>query len=269
MRPGGTKQMIEAIEDIDPNINDEAESLTTILAIKCPDGIVMSSDSQATLGKMKTLGVSKISDINHILYHIYIIMAVGGSGDADNIILFVDYLTQSFTQMSLIESHFRDKMEKFVTRLHKKYNQGLNINRFNPTLLLGAKNANNSFGLYLLRNGMVYPKNDYVVEGSGGDLARLVIKQLNRSMATVGGSLHEMSVEGAVPMSCYIINEVKESDSKSGGETQVAVIDAKGVRILPPDEVQSNYNEFQSVMTLAYASVGIHVEDSKKILPPL
>jgi 20S proteasome alpha/beta subunit len=259
----GTGQMItERIEDIDPDITDETESLTTIVAIKCPDGIVMASDGQATAGKMKTLGVSKISDINYF-------MAVGGSGDADNIILFVDYLTQSFTQISLTESDFRDKMEEFFTRLHKRYNQGLNTNRFNPTLLIGAKNANDSFGLYLLRNGMVYPKYEHVVIGSGGDLARLVIKQLNRSMAVGGGALHTIPVEYALRLSCYIINEVKESDSQSGGETKVVLIDYKGVKELSRDEVQKNYEQFLTIATIGYASLGISEEDSMKMWPPL
>ena len=61
------------IEDIDPNITDETEQLTTIVAIKCPDAIVMASDSQATVRveKMKTLGVTKIFNINNF-------MGVGG-----------------------------------------------------------------------------------------------------------------------------------------------------------------------------------------------
>ena len=40
---------------------------------------------------------------------------------------------------------------------------------------------------------MDYPKNEHTVIGSGGDLSRLVIKQFNRSMAIVGGSLHKLS----------------------------------------------------------------------------
>ena len=34
----------ERITDIDPDITDEIDHMTTIIGIKCPDGIVMSSD---------------------------------------------------------------------------------------------------------------------------------------------------------------------------------------------------------------------------------
>ena len=108
-----------------------------------------------------------------------------------------------------------------------------------------------------------------IVIGSGGDLARLVIKQLNRSMVIAGGSLHNMSVEGALPMCCYIINEVKESDSYSGGETKVVVVNFEGAKELSLNEVQENYDKFLSVMADAYASIGISAEDIKKMWPPL
>jgi 20S proteasome alpha/beta subunit len=228
----GAEQMItEGIEDIDPTITDETDPLTTIVAIKCPDGIVMASDSQATVrDKTKTLGVTKIFDVNNFI-------GGGGSGDADNIILFVEHLREEFPRMSSTESEFRDKIQNVFWRLSKKYNLdareylGINAHPFNPTLLVGTKNEDNSFGLYLLKeNGMVYPKNEHMVIGSGGDLARLVIKQLNRSMTVADGSLHKLPIEDAIIVSCYIINDVKESDSQSGGETKVVLIVLKALR---------------------------------------
>jgi hypothetical protein len=45
-----------------------------------------------------------------------------------------------------------------------------NANPFNPILLVGAKNADNSSGLYLLKEeGMVYPKVKKTVEWFFGD----------------------------------------------------------------------------------------------------
>jgi 20S proteasome alpha/beta subunit len=269
-REKGTERVtMERITDIDPDITGETEPLTTILAVKCPDGIVMVSDSQATVRaeKMKTLAVTKIFSVNNFI-------SVGGSGDADNIALFVDHLKHEFSDMSPNESEFRDKLQNAFWYLHKKYNLdarqylGPNANPFNPILLVGAKNGDDTFGLYLLKNnGMVYPKNEHVVIGSGGDLARLVIKQLNRSMAAAGALLHDLLLEGVLPPSCYIINEVKESDSQSGGETKVMIIDSKGVRALSGDEVKKNYEEFLNMVILSSATLGIPIEDSKKMWP--
>ncbi|NAL78157.1 hypothetical protein DYY65_07905 [Nitrososphaera sp. AFS] len=259
----------EGIEDIDPNRTDETDPLTTIVAIKCPDGIVMASDSQATVRaeRAKMLGVTKISNVNNFI-------AIGGSGDADNITLFVEHLREEFPQMSSTKSEFRDKIQNVFWCLHKKYNLdsreflGINAHPFNPTLLVGAKNEDNSFGLYLLKeNGMVYPKDEHMVIGSGGDLARLVIKQLNRSMAVAGGSLHNLPVEDAIIVACYIINEVKESDSQSGGETKVVLIDSKGVRALSRDDVQKNYDKFLGIMTVGLAQIGLSAEEIKKLWP--
>jgi 20S proteasome alpha/beta subunit len=231
----------------------------------------MASDSQATVRveKTKTLGVTKIINVNNF-------MCVGGSGDADNVVLFVDHLKQEFSEMLPNENECRNKLQNILLHLHKKYNLdpreylGINANPFNPTLLVGAKNADNTFGLYLLKeNGMVYLKNEHVVIGSGGDLARLVIKQVNRNLTIVGGALHMMLVEEVLPISCYIINEVKESDSHSGGETKVVVINSEGAKELSLNDVQENYNNFLSVIAVAYASLGIPAEDTTKMWSPL
>lgn len=141
---------------------------------------------------------------------------------------------------------------------------------FDLTLLVGSKNADGSFGLYLIKNNaMVYPKYEYQAIGSGGDLARVVIKQLNRSMDIVGGSLHKMSAAGVVKAACYIINEVKDSDSQSGGQTRVVMIDSNGVRELSPEEVRQNYDEFLIVIAVGYSRIfqGLSIEQIKKMWP--
>ena len=101
----------------DLNLMDEEEPLTTIVGLKCTDGIVMASDSQATVrdDKTKILGVTKIFNINNF-------MAVGGSGDADNVTLFVENLIGEFPQMLATEGVLRDKIQNLTLRLHKKYN---------------------------------------------------------------------------------------------------------------------------------------------------
>jgi 20S proteasome alpha/beta subunit len=95
---------------------ESKQVVTTIVAIDCPDGIVMASDSQATQKvKTKTLGVTKIFNVNNF-------MGVGGSRDADNIELCVGHLTQELPRMSPTENVFRDKIENVFLHLHKKYN---------------------------------------------------------------------------------------------------------------------------------------------------
>jgi 20S proteasome alpha/beta subunit len=124
--------------------------------------------------------------------------------------------------------------------------------------------------LYLVKNNaIVYPEYEYLAMGSGGDLARLVIKQLNRGLALVGRQLHNGHVNDVVKLACYIINEVKESDSQSGVQTKVVVIDSNGVRELPQEEVKSNYDELLGKMTKGISPMfpGLSIDDLRKLYP--
>lgn len=53
----------------------------------------------------------------------------------------------------------------------------------------------------------------------------------------------------AIRYSRYIINEVKESDSKSGSQNNVVVICSGGIKELPPKDVKTNYNAFLTLNT--------------------
>jgi ATP-dependent protease HslVU (ClpYQ) peptidase subunit len=121
--------------------------LTTILAIRCSDGIVMASDSQATVRdrvgkdeKMKTLGVTKVFVVNDFI-------AAGGSGDADNVRLFMDHAKKELAQTMPTEAEFMDKIQLLLWRLHKKYNLdareflGASAKPCDPNILVGAKNG--------------------------------------------------------------------------------------------------------------------------------
>jgi hypothetical protein len=59
--------------------------------------------------------VTKIFNVNNLC-----VIFVGGSGDADNIMLFVDHLKQEFCGMSSNEIEFRDKIRSaFLNHLNK------------------------------------------------------------------------------------------------------------------------------------------------------
>lgn len=258
-------------EDIDPSIIDDSEPLTTIIAIRHAGGVVIASDSQATEGKMKTLGVTKIFVVNGF-------MAVGGSGDADNVRLFVERAKAEFTEVSRSEGEFREKIQMFLWRLHKKYNLGArdylgkDEKPFRPNLIVGARNGDGSIGLYFLReDGMVYHVDDMKIIGTGGDLARLVIKQFNRGYSIIGQSVPQLSSERVVESVCYAINEIKESDSKSGGTTKVVVIDSSHVRELPDDEVERNYTTFINGMAkalqLLFQRSGVSLDGLDRLFP--
>jgi hypothetical protein len=73
----------------------------------------------------------------------------------------------------------------------------------------------------------------------------------------------------AIRYSCYIINEVKESYSKSGCQNNVVVICSEGIKELPPKDVKTNYDVLLRVNAGANSPplrrAGLSEEDIEKI----
>ena len=85
--------------------------MTTVIAIKSKDGIILASDSQGTSSKVKTT-IKKVFKINSHA-------GIGASGDSSQIELFVDELKQNEIEL---ESGFRTQMYSIMTNLHRIYN---------------------------------------------------------------------------------------------------------------------------------------------------
>lgn len=90
------------------------ESMTTVLAIKSKDGIILASDSQGTASKIKTT-IKKLYKINNQV-------GIGASGDSSQIELYVDELKQNFQNEIESESEFKTQMYSFMVNLHRLHN---------------------------------------------------------------------------------------------------------------------------------------------------
>ena len=88
--------------------------MTTVISIKSKDGVILASDSQGTLSKMKT-NIKKVFKINSYT-------CIGASGDSSQIELFVDELRQNFQNEIELESEFRTQMYSVIMNLHRVYN---------------------------------------------------------------------------------------------------------------------------------------------------
>ncbi len=89
-----------------------------------------------------------------------------------------------------------------------------------------------------------------------------------RALEVIDLSLHKLPVQLAAVWASYIINEVKESDSQSGGQTRLIIIDSAGLRELPPEEVHNIYNNLLGVLAKGFAPMfegEISEEQIKKI----
>lgn len=248
--------MNEQIE-VDADSNEYVEPMTTLIGIKCVDGIVMASDSQAThrVERTKTLGATKIFIINNF-------MTVGGAGNAYDIKLLVEELEKQFSKQPLSEDDTRELIRRIVLGLHKRYNtdqiQYLGERAkelFRPVAVIGIQLKEGDFGLYLVNeDAMVYPIEEQLL-GQGAPLARLVMKQVNRSLGVFNVSLSKLSVDHVIKFACYIINEVKDSDNMTGGLTKVSKIDVNGAKELSQDDITDSYNAFSDAFSFGMAKI--------------
>lgn len=168
-------------------IEDEAFPLTTVLGLKCNNGVVIASDSQSSYKKtldLKKLDQNKIFSItnNREQESRYIL---SGSGVHSQIETLVSYLKPSIADKGFNNQSLKEVVEQIRLELHRKYN----VNRsrflglpqvemyFNLSALLGAKLLEGNetkyelYGLY--SDGWVAQINEYETIGSGSALADL------------------------------------------------------------------------------------------------
>src|SRR5688572_16612328 len=98
-------------DDIKYIIEDtvELEPLTTVIGIKCNDGIILASDSQFTADKMKFFGGSKLFKINNFV-------ALGAAGNVSQMTMLADALKQK-----LGENIFSELERSEERRVGKEY----------------------------------------------------------------------------------------------------------------------------------------------------
>jgi 20S proteasome alpha/beta subunit len=234
---------------------NEAEPLTTALAIKCNEGIVFASDSQSTsdFKKSKTRGISKIFKINNNT-------ALTGSGDSLHINIVASELKKFFPNKPLKSENLRKKLESLLLDLHKKHNTirsellgyGETKSLFRPICIVGAKCVDGYF-LYCLReDAWIEPIQDYIAIGSGKELARLLIDQQARFPKSIGQSMNDLELGHCAYISLLALNEIKKFDNQTGGDINVTYISDKGVIEVSPEEVNKDYQNFNEQISKYY-----------------
>jgi 20S proteasome alpha/beta subunit len=232
---------------IETSQNHNNKPMTTVVAIKSSEGIILASDSQGTYNTMKDLEISKIFHINDSI-------GVGAAGDIGHIRVLIDELKQQLeTRKFKTELELRHTIDDILCRLFRKYNversERLGFSEtfllFTPSAILGAKLDDGTFVIYKLRfPPWVFPVEEYEAIGSGELYAKLLLRQQMR-VIPVGSS-------GTLDYNAWIgmltINEIKTFDTKTGGNTQVAKIDKDGFRPLSRDEAKSLYNEYREII---------------------
>jgi 20S proteasome alpha/beta subunit len=270
----------ETNEDIEQADNDYPEPLTTVIGIKCSDGIVIGTDSQATArtGKTKDLRAEKILEINKF-------SALAGSGDSNHIHKLESALRLRISGKSFNDYDLVGVLESVLNNLYKRYNvqksreMGFRETKeiFHPSSIFGTRLKDGTFGLYALRDDTwVSSISNYIALGSGSDLARLVLDMNSR----IAGSQNIMLADLPVEMNsfidrfasrhvsfiaCVTINEIKNFDSQSGGDTRIALITKDGLKKLTNEVITGAY-EWYIEQISTYFSKALRNKSVKNML---
>jgi proteasome alpha subunit len=233
------------------------KGMTTIIAIKCKEGIVIASDSQSTSRVAKNMQVSKTYEINKSI-------GIGASGDERAIKVLVETLKQMIIPGDLkSEQVLKESIKKIVIDLHREYNSERSLKLgfdkiqfvFTPEALIGAILSDGSFSLFhIMSDSWVDPVDDYKSIGSGFPLANLVLTQQSRYLNIGNKKFSELSLLNNSWIATIVINEVKAVEPYTGGNTNIVIIDEKGYDEIQDKKQQELYETLVNITTAEFKS---------------
>jgi 20S proteasome alpha/beta subunit len=257
-----------SLKYIETSHNHNNKTMTTVVAIKSSDGIILASDSQGTNNTMKDLEISKIFRINDSI-------GVGAAGDIGHIGVLIDKLKEQLEPRKFkTELELRHTVDDIICQLFRKYDversERLGFSKtvflFEPSAIVGAKLDNDTFALYRLRfPPWVDPIEEYDAIGSGDVYAKLLVRQQRRAIPF--GRSDTLDYNAWVCM--LAINEIKTIDVNTGGNIQIASLDKEhGFRQLSRDDARNLYNEYRDIIATELSKkVGISKERAFALYP--
>lgn len=197
----------QEIEYIKRSVCDESRPLTTVVGIKCIDGIIHFTLVDALKLNLGQNMFDKEPDlINQI-----------------------DECLTSLHKKYNVDRSFRLGFQQ-VSYF------------FMPNALLGVRLADGSFGLYRLTlEPWIESIDDYTTIGSGYLLANLILNQQSRFLKNTNKKLSHLSLFYNLWIASYTINEVKAIEPYTGGNTRVAFINNEGFTIMDDKQVSGFY----------------------------
>lgn len=230
--------------------------MSTAIAIKSKDGIVLASDSQGTIHDRKKITVEKVFKINKNI-------GLVGAGRDHQIGELVRHF-QGIQEEYENEKKLTDCLNQYLFKLHEEKNNQeyakIDLSSlddtlyFSPEVLMGIKLKDDMFYLYHGQFGIlegsfkrrsiskIYVIDEYHTIGSGFVTARDFIEHVdNTYIKKLDKKISELPVEVNVGIAMYVICQAKKSDLYSGGDTQIGIVDNNEFRIISVDEQPKYY----------------------------
>jgi len=192
-----------------------------IVALKYADGVVMATDSRVVYGTMPLMR-EQARKIEQVTENIGF-AAAGLLGTIDKICNSLNSQIGSLKSASIeqIVTTCEDTAWFFYQRYYERFEK--DSSGF-PTIVL----ANNDRIFRVLPNGYSEEAPDYCCEGSGRLYGEYILKGLYEN---------EMNEDRAKELAVYVIMQTSIIDPNVGGDISLAIIDAKGFRLIPKDDV--------------------------------
>jgi len=190
--------------------------MTMIAGLICADGLLMCSDREESGGPVKS-STRKLFDISCGQFQ----FAIATAGDAalcDKAVAAIETAARAATFAALHE----EAIEDLLREIHTTYIWAKDVpgHERGLELILASYDASNQQAqLYRSCEEMLQPCRDFVVAGSGSDLASYFLERLFS---------RTMSLAEAESLMTFIMREVKDSSEGCGRESEMLALTTSG-----------------------------------------
>ncbi len=203
-------------------MEEKIKTGTTILAIKCKDGIVVASDTQATLGFLATPTSQKIFKLNDNI----VAAIAGGVADAQTIIRYIR------SQLKLKEIREGEVTVRAASYLISNilFSGSKSFIPYFSVFIVAGKDKN-GFKIFHIGDmaGAIEEREYYAADGSGSYY----------TLATLDAEYKKgMSIKEGIKLALKCLKVSRKRDIGTGYRLDIWIIDKKGVRRLERKEIE-------------------------------
>jgi proteasome beta subunit len=200
---------------------------TTTLGIVCKDGVVVATETRATLGTLIAHKATKK------LYKIDNHMALATAGLVGDLQVLARYLNAE-ANLYRLKREMRIPVESAATLMSNILNQRKFYPYYVQLVLGGFDNTGGHIYSLDAAGGAIPDK--YTSAGSGSPYVYGVLEDLYKD---------GMSIDEGIDIAIRAIGAAKRRDSASGGKTDVAVISKDGYKEISEDEINKRIEKLE------------------------
>lgn len=213
----------------------EAKGTTTV-ALVCKDGVVMATDTRATMGHFIA---SREAKKVYVIDKLKAMTIAGSVGDAQKIVRIMTAVLKKHRMENDGESMSIHACATMLANWLNNYHKGSYGNYFSVQIIIGGVDSKGTSIYGVDAAGGVMPDSKMISTGSGSLTALGVLESHFKE---------NMTTEEAVDVAIKAIHTATKRDSASGNGINVVKITEKGIFEIPNSYVEKRVNEFVKEM---------------------